>query len=147
MTRAPPFVNLPVLERHRRRMRHELESDGSEPMTVAEDLTTVAAVPEPATVARFDPMLRALISFGLVERDPDVEAEGVPGWRLIPAVQSRLESLHLPLVPAEKLIYFGHRCRSCGEHGPTRMWAGVFLCESCRRAAEERQDRLDAQGA
>jgi len=120
----------------------------SEPMTVAEEASTTAALPpEPATVARFDPMLRALISFGLVEREPDAAGDGAPAWRLIPAVQCRLESLHAPSPPADKLIYFGHRCRSCGEHGPTRMLGGVFLCESCRHAVEERREHRDAQGA
>lgn len=115
-------------------------------MTLAEEASTMpVSSPEPATIARFDPMLRALLTFGLVERTPG--ADGDLEWRLIPAVQHRLESLHSPSPPAEKLIYFGHRCRSCGEHGPTRMRGGVFLCEPCRRSAEEHQGRLDAQGA
>ena len=93
--------------------------------------------PEDPTVARFDPMLRALLTFGLVEPErPEAGGEG-QGWRLIPAVQHRLRSLVTPAPPAEKLIYFGHRCGSCGEHGPTRNVSGVYLCDECRHQPVE----------
>jgi hypothetical protein len=107
-------------------------------MTVADDAGIPAAVapPDSATIARFDPMLRSLITFGLVERDVDASDGEGWHWRLVPSVQHRLESLFAPSPTAEKLIYFGHRCGSCGEHGPTRFSSGVYLCEDCRGSAE-----------
>ncbi len=103
----------------------------------------VSAEPvDDVTLARFDPMLRALVTFGLVEPDAaDGGDHPSTGWHLIPAVQHRLESLVAPTPPADKLIYFGHRCASCGEPGPTRMQSGVLLCDSCRQVAGERELR------
>jgi hypothetical protein len=116
---------------------------GHDPVTVE------PAEPADSTLARFDPMLRALVTFGLVEPD-GVEAlsgeDPRPGWRLIPAVQRRLESLVAPAPPADKLIYFGHRCSSCGEHGPTRMSSGAFVCENCRRAVAAEQAPGSSRG-
>jgi hypothetical protein len=99
------------------------------------------AEPREGTLARFDSVLRALVTFGLVEPEPNGRSNHngssnggaeEPRWRLIPAVQRRLESLVAPAPPADKLVYFGHRCASCGEHGPTRMHSGVLLCDDCR---------------
>ena len=112
-------------------------------MTVADDLIPTDVVrPEPAVMSRFDPMLRGLITFGLVERDPEGSE-----WRLVPAAQRRLDSLFSPSPPAEKLIYFGHRCGSCNERGPTRFSAGAFLCDDCRRQIEPDLARAAAPGA
>jgi ribosomal protein L37AE/L43A len=102
---------------------------------------------EDPTLSRFDPMLRALMTFGLVEQDHD-GAEVVAGrWHLTTAVQRRLQTLVAPAPPAEKLIYFGHRCSSCGEHAPTRISSGAFLCDACRTTpvdelAPRREPRL-----
>ncbi|MGH9046589.1 MAG: hypothetical protein ACRDVW_04665 [Acidimicrobiales bacterium] len=100
---------------------------------------------EDATLARFDPLLRALITFRLVQpADGDADSGH---WELTAAVQRRLESLVTPAPPAEKLIYFGHRCSSCGEHGPTRISSGAFLCDSCRKIpVEELAPRREALG-
>jgi hypothetical protein len=94
--------------------------------------------PETAAVARFDPVLRTLMTFGLVEPDEVQETnsdEASKRWRLTPAVQRRLNSLAFPAPPADKVVYFGHRCSSCGEHGPTWSIAGAFLCGPCRERA------------
>ncbi len=107
-------------------------------------MTTEPAEPRDANLDRFDPMLRALVTFGLVEpesgddgRDTGDARNGgrTARWRLIPAVQRRLEELVAPAPPADKLIYFGHRCASCGQHAPTRMHSGVLLCDACREVA------------
>ncbi len=80
---------------------------------------------EPA-ISRFDPLLRSLLTFGLVEADGEAGQ-----WRLTARVQRRLQALGAPPPPADKLIYFGHRCSSCGEHAPTRMRGGRFVCDAC----------------
>jgi len=87
---------------------------------------------EDRTLSRFDPMLRALMTFGLVEQDHDGVDDASTTWRLTAAAQRRLQALVTPVPPAEKLIYFGHRCGSCGEHAPTRISSGTFLCDACR---------------
>lgn len=105
-------------------------------------MTTEPVETGEATLARFDPMLRALVTFGLVEPERvGTNGDGAHHWRLNPAVERRLDSLVPPAPPAEKLIYFGHRCGSCGEHGPTRFQAGAYLCEACREPAVERAPR------
>jgi hypothetical protein len=94
--------------------------------------------PETAAVARFDPVLRTLMTFRLVEPDDAEETNSDDvsrQWRLTPAVQRRLNSLAFPAPPADKLVYFGHRCSSCGEHAPTWSIAGAFLCSACRDRA------------
>ncbi len=109
-------------------MSERADLDGSEPVAPR----TVEA--EDPVISRFDPMLRSLLAFGLVEADGD---DGTAQWRLVPAVQRRLQSLVSPAPPADKLIYFGHRCGSCGEHAPTRISSGTFLCDACRTTPVE----------
>jgi hypothetical protein len=105
-------------------------------------VTTEPVETEEATLARFDPMLRALVTFGLVEPErAGSNGDGGHHWRLNPAVERRLDSLVPPAPPVEKLIYFGHRCGACGEHGPTRLRGGAYLCEACREPTAERSPR------
>ncbi len=88
------------------------------------------------------------MTFGLVEQDRDAPADGPPAWRLTAPVQRRLQSLVAPAPPADKLIYFGHRCSGCGEHAPTRMSSGAFLCDSCRATpADELAPRREPRPA
>ncbi|HEY3940972.1 MAG TPA: hypothetical protein VGL60_00685 [Acidimicrobiales bacterium] len=79
-----------------------------------------------------DPLLRELLDFGLVEVDPD---RG--GWRLVESASRRLTELAAPRPPADKIIYFGHRCSSCGELRPTRIYPGGLMCDECRLASED----------
>jgi hypothetical protein len=78
-------------------------------------------------VARFDALLRDLITFGLAEPTYDPDRP----WQLTPAAQRRLEALASPTPPADKLIYFGHRCAGCGEHRATKFRGGTFVCQPC----------------
>jgi hypothetical protein len=100
--------------------------------TLSEQESPGPAESEDRTLSRFDPMLRALMTFGLVEQDHDGAEDASKEWRLTAAAQRRMQSLVAPAPPAEKLIYFGHRCGSCGEHAPTRISSGTFLCDACR---------------
>lgn len=118
-------------------------------------MNTEPAEPRDATLARFDSILRTLVAFGLVEPEPNGQVrpngsrngKGLErGWRLTPAVQRRLESLVAPAPPADKLIYFGHRCASCGEHRPTRTRSGVLVCDDCANAAQPELPRRRAEG-
>ncbi|MGH9044559.1 MAG: hypothetical protein ACRDVP_06965 [Acidimicrobiales bacterium] len=94
-------------------------------------LTSHPAEPEDIKVTRFDPMLRTLMSFGLVERIGGAGGE----WRLTAGVQQRLNALVKPQPETDRLIYFGHRCGSCGGHGPTMIVSGSYLCGTCRQGA------------
>ena len=73
-----------------------------------------------------DPLLRELLEFDVVERDVTAG-----GWRLRESAQARLDQLAAPRPPAEKIVFFGHRCGACGQLRPTRMRSQVLLCEAC----------------
>ncbi len=75
-----------------------------------------------------DPLLRELLDFGVVELDPAGD------WRLIESAQRRLRELAAPRPPDEKIIFFGHRCSSCGQLRPTRLDTHGLVCDECRRA-------------
>lgn len=83
---------------------------------------------------RFDALLRNLLTFGLVERDPSGSR---PAWRLSDQAQERLDRLSAPPPVAGELLYFGHRCSACGEHRPTRLRGGAYVCERCSMMAAE----------
>jgi hypothetical protein len=96
-------------------------------------VTTDPIDPDDAAAARFDPVLRTLMTFGLVVEESN-QSPGTRQWILTPAAQRRLVALASPAPPPDKLIYFGHRCGACGEHAPTRFSGGTFLCGSCRES-------------
>jgi len=73
-----------------------------------------------------DPLLRELLNFGVAEHDP---VDG--SWRLTESAQRRLGELASPRPPAEKLIYFGHRCAACGQLRPTRLRTQGLVCDDC----------------
>jgi hypothetical protein len=81
--------------------------------------------------ARFDVLLRDLLSLGLVER-----RNGELLWQLSSPAQRRLESLACPRPPADKVVYFGHHCGACHELRPTRFRFGRYLCDPCLEGGE-----------
>lgn len=83
-------------------------------------------------IERFDPLLRNLLAWGLVERS----AEG--GWVLRPETLERLEGLaHVTRGTAgSEVVYFGHTCSGCRSSGMTRLRDGEYLCDACRRASD-----------
>ena len=83
-------------------------------------------------VDAFNPLLRSLLAWGLVERRQT--PEGV-SWALIEEAQRRLDSL----VPPERrsatsLAYLDHWCARCRQQKLTHLIEGRFLCEECERA-------------
>lgn len=94
-------------------------------------MTSVGGSPDST---RFDPLLRNLLAFGLVEPD---RSGDVPGWRLSDQAQARLDYLGAPPTVAGELLYFGHRCSICGEHSPTRLRSGAYVCERCAAVSAE----------
>ncbi len=81
---------------------------------------------------RFDALLRNLLAFGLVEHDRSATSHA---WRLSDHAQSRLDHLDVPQPVVGELLYFGHRCSTCGEHSPTRLRGGAYICERCTALA------------
>lgn len=81
-------------------------------------------------IEAFNPILRSLISWGLVER---VEMEnGSHHWELTTAAQKRLDDL----TPARKrasatLAYLDHWCSSCRRQRLTHLVDGRYLCPAC----------------
>jgi len=84
-------------------------------------------------IERFDPLLRNLVSWNLVTRGTRPHS-----WRLTEAAQRRLEELAASTGPvtAERMVYLDHFCADCHLPVRTRVYEGLYLCESCieRRA-------------
>jgi len=87
-------------------------------------------------VEAFNPLLRSLLSWGLVER---VELEGGPHrWELTDVAQQRLDDL----TPerrraATTLAYLDHWCGSCRQQRLTHLVDGRFICVECQRLEAE----------
>lgn len=91
-------------------------------------------------IEKFDPLLRDLVSWGLVVRSG---ADADTPWRLAGEVQDRLDELDQQRpgsVSPDRLVYLDHRCADCRARGVTRLVAGVYLCPTCteRRRARGR---------
>lgn len=105
--------------------------------------------PEP--IGAFDPLLRDLLLWELVE--PGAGGES-PRWQLSERAQSRLDDLvvHRSIPSPDRLVYLDHRCAICGGRKPTRLRDGGYVCDPCtdRKAGRlELADRLvidNAQG-
>lgn len=84
--------------------------------------------PSDRAIQTFDPLLRDLITWGLV-------SSGEEGWELSERAQQRLSELAAASGPwpAERTVYFGHRCHQCGLKALTRLREGVYVCDDCRR--------------
>lgn len=81
------------------------------------------------SIDRFDPLLRDMLAFHLVEEGP----EGT--WVLRPDVSQRLA--HLSRRPkAPILVYFGRYCEACQSHEMTRLDEGRYLCDVCRASMD-----------
>lgn len=83
-------------------------------------------------IERFDPLLRNMLAWELVDEGPDGT------WVLRPEVARRLTRLDQlsRRDDASEIVYFGHACAGCHASGMTRLRAGRYLCDDCRRAAE-----------
>lgn len=92
-----------------------------------------AANHQPVPVDAFNPLLRSLLSWELVERREDENGESY--WALIDEAQQRLEMLTpRPRRPTAALAYLDHWCARCRGQKLTHLIDGRFLCEECERA-------------
>jgi len=82
-------------------------------------------------IERFDPLLRNMLAWDLVEETGD-------GWRLTPDVARRLADLarYTKRNEPSEVVYFGHTCAGCKSNGLTRLHEGRYLCDECRRSAD-----------
>jgi hypothetical protein len=89
--------------------------------------------PSDRSIQTFDPLLRDLITWGLVSSDGE-------RWDLSERAQRRLSELAASSGPwpVEQTVYFGHRCAGCGTKALTRLREGVHVCDSCWDKREER---------
>lgn len=82
--------------------------------------------------SRHGPLLRDLLTFGLVRQSP----EGT--WVVHPDVARRLSELvsahPLDVIP---LVRFGGACDECRTNAPTRRDGDRYLCESCLAGAPD----------
>lgn len=98
-----------------------------------------AVARQPVPVDAFNPLLRSLLSWELVERRED--GEGGHYWALIDEAQERLEKLTPPPRRATAaLAYLDHWCARCRQQKLTHLIDGRFLCEECERAESETGD-------
>lgn len=77
---------------------------------------------------QFDPLLRELLTFGLVAKDLDGDSVR---WVLTEEVQRRLTSLDRPAPDQSSMFFVGHRCDRCRDHTVTRRIADARLCARC----------------
>ena len=95
--------------------------------------------PNDRAIQTYDPLLRDLITWGLVERDEE-------RWALSERAQRRLSELAEASAPwpAEQTVYFGHRCERCDTRALTRLREGAYVCDACwsRRGTEEPVGRI-----
>lgn len=82
-------------------------------------------------VEQFDPLLRNLLAWRLVEETSD-------GWCLRKDVAERVGKLASTShrSTASERVYFGHACARCHSSGLTRLQDGQYLCDPCRQAIE-----------
>lgn len=82
-------------------------------------------------INKFDPLLRNMLAWGLVEQGPDGD------WALRREAADRLNHLSdITRRPeASATVYFGHLCAVCHSNGATRIYEGRHLCDTCRRKA------------
>lgn len=94
--------------------------------------------PSDRSIQTFDPLLRDLITWGLVSTDGE-------HWELSERAQQRLSELAAASGPwpAEQTVYFGHRCHQCGLKALTRLREGVYVCDKCRGTKAEPVARKD----
>ncbi len=94
------------------------------------ELMPRAARDQDYPIEAFNPILRSLIGWGLVER---LEMEdGGHHWELTAAAQKRLDDL----TPARRrasttLAYLDHWCSSCRRQRLTHLVDGRYLCLAC----------------
>jgi ribosomal protein L37AE/L43A len=83
-------------------------------------------------VEQFDPLLRNMLSWDLVQETDDGR------WVLRPDVAERLGTLarYARRTEPSEVVYFGHPCARCKSNGMTRLRDGTYLCDECRRAAD-----------
>jgi ribosomal protein L37AE/L43A len=80
-------------------------------------------------IRTFDPLLRDLLTWGLVFEDDE-------RWVLADRVADRLRQLAAERGPwpSEQTVYFDHRCAMCDTRRLTRFRDGDYVCDSCWRS-------------
>lgn len=85
------------------------------------------------TTDRFDPLLRDLLTWNLVEADQTSEGTR---WRLSERVQQRLEQIAAkPSRATHEIDYFTHPCDRCKDREITRLRNGEYVCDECWASA------------
>lgn len=100
----------------------------------------------PDAIDAFDPLLRDLLTWGLVTEVPGEEG---PEWHLTANAQRRVSELvrFRGAPPAEHLVYLGRRCAVCGMRRLTRLRDRGYVCEDCTTESVEPQVKSAVQTA
>lgn len=96
-------------------------------------------------VERFDPLLRDLIGWGLVER---ADSETGPSWQLVGPAQRRLDELSPPSASGhDAVVYLDRRCADCRQRGLTRLRDESYVCDGCWSGRQAAPDPVAPQPA
>ena len=87
-------------------------------------------------VEAFNPLLRSLLTWELVER---VELpDGSHQWELTASTQQRLDELtRFPRRAVTSLVYLDHWCAGCRQQRLTHLVESRYLCEACQLAESD----------
>ncbi len=94
-------------------------------------------------IDRFDPLLRDLAGWGLVERRA---TKTRATWQLAPAAQRRLEEL-LPasqMVSPQAVVYLDRLCAECHQRELTRLHGDLYVCDRCWATRQTRRNTVVA---
>jgi hypothetical protein len=107
------------------------DGDGNMQLEPPREPQPRAAETQAFPVEAFNPLLRSLLSWGLVER---VEFDvGSHHWELTDAAQQRLDQLTPERRRASAtLAYLDHWCSSCRQQHLTHLVDGSYLCVECQ---------------
>ena len=91
-------------------------------------------------IERFDPLLRDLIVWGLVERH---DSGDVTSWQLVGSAQRRLDELSpAPGSGRDAVVFMDRRCTDCQQRGMTRLRDERYVCDRCWARRHEVPDAV-----
>jgi hypothetical protein len=86
-------------------------------------------------IETFDPLLRDLVGWGLVER------QDATAWRLVASAQRRLDELLPTRAPGSgAVVFLNRRCADCQKRGLTRLRGESYVCDGCWAERQVKRD-------
>jgi hypothetical protein len=93
-------------------------------------------------IETFDPLLRDLVGWGLVERQDGTT------WQLVASAQQRLDELLPTRAPgAAAVVFLNRRCADCNQRGLTRLRGDSYVCDGCWAERQVKRDVVVSEPA